>query len=212
MAGDPHRPGVVSHVSELRGHERIADDRRCCLLGGRSRVVGMVTSSFTIARIVFPFLIAAWSSALAATLPQTVILVRHAERSGGMGTDVGISDAGRCRAEALARMLTDAGIKHIYVSEVARTQQTAQPLANKLRLGPEVVPAKDIDSLVAKVRTGGVVLVVGHSNTVPEIIKRIGGGTVQPIDDGEYDRMYVVTLTDPNHATVVTLHYAGCAQ
>jgi phosphohistidine phosphatase SixA len=149
---------------------------------------------------------------MAADLPQTVILVRHAERAGGMGADVRISEAGKCRAEALARMLADAGVEHIYVSEVPRTQQTARPLANKLRIRPEVVPAKDIDSLVAKVRTGGVVLVVGHSNTVPEIIKRIGGGTVQPIDDGEYDRMYIVTLTDPNHATLVKLHYAGCAQ
>jgi broad specificity phosphatase PhoE len=151
-------------------------------------------------------------SALAADSPQTVILVRHAERAGGMSADVGISEAGRCRAEALARMLADAGVKHIYVSEVARTQQTAQPLANRLAIRSEVVPAKDIDSLVAKVRTGGVVLVVGHSNTVPEIIRRIGGGAVPPIDDSEYDRMYIVTLTDPNHTAVVTLHYAGCAQ
>ena len=149
---------------------------------------------------------------MAADLPQTVILVRHAERAGGIGADVGISEAGKCRAEALARMLTDAGVKHIYVSEVVRTQQTAQPLASKLRIEPEVVPAKDIDSLVAKVRTGGVALVVGHSNTVPEIIKRIGGGTMQPIDDGEYDRMYIMTLTDQNQATVVALHYAGCTQ
>jgi phosphohistidine phosphatase SixA len=149
---------------------------------------------------------------MAADLPQTVILVRHAERAGGMGADVGISDAGKCRAEALARMLADTGVKHIYVSEVPRTQQAAQPLAKRLGIRPEVVPAKDIDSLVAKVRTGGVVLGVGHSNTVPEIIKRIGGGMVPPIDDGEFDRMYIVTLTDPNHAAVVTLHYAGCAQ
>ena len=53
---------------------------------------------------------------------------------------------------------------------------------------------------------------VEHSNTVPEIIKRIGGGAVPPIEDSEYDRMYIVTLTDPNHTAVVTLHYAGCAQ
>ena len=90
---------------------------------------------------------------MAANLPQTVILVRHAERAGGMSADVGISEAGRCRAEALARMLVDAGVKHIYVSEVTRTQQTAQPRANRLAIRSEVVPAKDIDSLVAKVRT-----------------------------------------------------------
>ena len=162
-----------------------------------------------------PVLLAVWSFALAAQPAKTVILVRHAERAGGMSADVGISEAGRCRAEALARMLADANVKRIYTSEVARTQQTAEPLATKLHIRPEVIPAKDTEGLVAKLRAGApdqVVLVVGHSNTVPEIIKLLGGGSVPPIGDGEYDRLFVATLTHPNQATVVTLRYAGCGQ
>lgn len=159
-----------------------------------------------------PVLLAAWSFALAAQPARTVILVRHAERAGGMSADVGISEAGRRRAEALARMLADANVKRIYTSEVARTGQTAEPLASRLHIRPEVVPAKDIEGLVAKLRAGapdGVVLVVGHSNTLPEIIKLLGGGSVPPIGDSEYDRLFVATLTRPNQATVVTLRYAG---
>ena len=162
-----------------------------------------------------PVLLAAWSFALAAQPAKTVILVRHAERAGGMSADVGISEAGRCRAEALARMLADANVKRIYTSEVARTQQTAEPLATKLHIRPEVIPAKDTEGLVAKLRAGApdeVVLVVGHSNTVPEIIKALGGGSVPPIGDSEYDLLFVATLTHPNQATVVTLRYAGCGQ
>ena len=157
-------------------------------------------------------MVAACSSGFAATAPQTVILVRHAERAGGTEANVGLSDAGRCRAEALARMLTDAGIKHIFVSEVARTQQTAKPLATKLGLTREIIPADDAAALVTRIRKAGVALVVGHSNTVPDIIKRLGGGTVPPIDDATFDRMFIVTLIDTTHASVVTLHYAGCAQ
>ena len=158
-------------------------------------------------------LMAVWIT-LAAEPPRTVILVRHAERAGGMGADVEISEAGRRRAEALAKMLADAGVKRIYTSEVARTQQTAEPLAKKLNIRPEVIPSKDIDGLVAKLRMGapnGVVLVVGHSNTVPEIIGRLGGGAVPPIADSEYDLMFVVILTGGNRATAVTLRYAGCS-
>jgi broad specificity phosphatase PhoE len=165
--------------------------------------------------LALPVLLAAWSFALPAQPAKTVILVRHAERAGGMSADVGISEAGRCRAEALARMLADANIKRIYVSEVARTGQTAEPLASKLHIRPEVVPAKDIEGLVAKLRAGApddVVLVVGHSDTVPEIVKLLGGGSVPPIGDSEYDRLFVLTLTPPNRATVVTLRYAGCAE
>jgi hypothetical protein len=39
----------------------------------------------------------------------------------------------------------------------------------------------------------------------------MGGGTVPPIGDSEYDRMFIVTLTGPNQAAVITLRYAGCA-
>jgi len=161
-----------------------------------------------------PVWLAAWSCALAAQPAKTVILVRHAERAGGMSADVGISDTGRCRAQVLARMLADANVTRIYTTEVARTQQTAEPLAAKLHIRPEVVPAKDIEGLVAKLRAGApdeVALVVGHSNTLPEIVKLLGGGSVPPIADSEYDRLFVVTLTHPNQATAVTLRYAGCA-
>jgi phosphohistidine phosphatase SixA len=148
----------------------------------------------------------------AAEPPRTVILVRHAERPGGMSTDEGISEIGRCRAQALARVLADAGVRRIYTSEVSRTQQTAEPLAARLNIRPDVVPAKETARLVSRLKSdkpGGVALVVGHSNTVPDIIKQLGAGTVPPIADDEFDRLFVVTL--PRGAPgVVTLHYAGC--
>ncbi|MBZ5583805.1 MAG: histidine phosphatase family protein [Acidobacteriia bacterium] len=167
-----------------------------------------------VGRLVLPVLMVVWSSATAAAPARTVILVRHAERAGGMSADVGISEAGRCRAELLAKMLADAGVNRIYTSEAARTQQTAEPLAKKLKILPEIVPSKDIDGLVSRLRTGapdGAALVIGHSNTLPEIIRQMGGGSVTPIGDGEYDRLFIVSLIDQNQATVITLHYAGCA-
>ena len=114
----------------------------------------------------------------------------------------------------VSRCSAEAGVKRIYTSEVARTQQTAEPLAMKLNIAPQSIPSKDIDALVTKLRTGppdGATLVVGHANTLPEIVKRLGGGEIPPIGDGEYDRMFVVTLVGPKKATVITLHYAGCA-
>jgi len=145
---------------------------------------------------------------------RTVFLVRHADRAGGMSADAGISDAGRCRAETLARMLADAGVKAIYVTEVARTRQTAEPLAKKLGIRPEAIAAADIDGLVARLRARepGPVLVVAHASTLPDIVKRLGGATVPPVADDEYDRLYVVTLTGPGEASVAALRYPGCAQ
>ncbi|HLK62724.1 MAG TPA: phosphoglycerate mutase family protein [Bryobacteraceae bacterium] len=165
-------------------------------------------------RAFLPLLIVGASLAALAQPVRTVILVRHAERAGGTGPEVGISDAGRCRAEVLAGMLADAGIGHIFTTEVGRTQQTASPLAKRLNLKPEVVPAKQTEVLVAKLRslTGGAALVVGHSNTVPEIIEGLGAGTVAPIGDADYDRLFIATVTGPKEASVITLHYKGCGQ
>jgi len=145
---------------------------------------------------------------------RTIVLVRHAERAGGASPEVGISEAGQCRAGILAGMLTDAGVNRIFTSEVARTQQTAAPLAGKLKLKFEAVPAKDVDGLVEKLRSGpagGVTLVVGHSNTLPQIVQRLGAGEVLPIADDEYDRLWVVTL-DAAGASAVTLRYKGCGR
>lgn len=143
---------------------------------------------------------------------RVVILVRHAERAGGMGADVGLSEAGRCRAKVLSTMLADSGIKAIYTSEVKRTQQTAEPLAEKLGIGPQVVPASKVEEIVAKLRQSPpdtASLVVGHSNTVPEIVKRLSGQTVAPIADDQFDRMFIVTING-EQSRVVLLHYPGC--
>ena len=125
-----------------------------------------------------------WSCVIAAEPTRTVILVRHAERTGSNDPSVGITEAGRCRAAVLAGMLSDAKARGIYTSELPRTQQTAEPLALRLSITPEVVPAKDIDALVAKLRArseDGTVLVVGHSNTIPAIVQRLSGETDLPL-------------------------------
>lgn len=150
--------------------------------------------------------------ALAAGPARTVILVRHAERAGGSDASVGINDAGRCRAKLLATMLADANVTGIYTSQIMRTQQTAEPLAQKLGVKPQVVPAEDIEGLAAKLRsstTEGTLLVVGHSNTIPAIVERLTGKAQSPISDTEYDRMFIVTLIGANEGQVFTLRYPG---
>jgi phosphohistidine phosphatase SixA len=129
----------------------------------------------------------------------SVFVVRHAERadtSGGapmMATDPDLSDAGRMRAAALATMLKDAGVAAIFVTEFKRTQQTAAPLAKALGITPVVVPAKDTAGLVAKLKkTAANALVVGHSNTVPDVVTALGKGNPVAVPDTEYDNLFIV--------------------
>ncbi|MBK9242693.1 MAG: histidine phosphatase family protein [Acidobacteria bacterium] len=133
---------------------------------------------------------------------QMVIVVRHAERAddgASPGTsmtaspDPELSEAGKARAQKLAAMLGDAGIAAIYTTEYRRTKDTGAPLAAKVGVAAEVVLARDAAALIAKITSHktGAVLVVGHSNTVPAVVKALGGSAVTMADD-EYDSMYFV--------------------
>ena len=142
----------------------------------------------------------------------TVVLVRHAEKASN-DPDAPLSAQGEQRAECLARVLKDAGIKRIYVSDTRRTQQTADPLAKALGIKPTVVPANDTSTLVRDVfyGSGGNALVVGHSNTLPLLIQRVQAGTVPPIGENEYDGLYVLTVMEGSSTPVLKLRYCAAS-
>jgi broad specificity phosphatase PhoE len=136
---------------------------------------------------------------------STVFLVRHAERVDD-SKDAELSEAGRARAEVLANMLKDSKISVIYATEFKRTQQTAAPLAKALGLTITILPAENQAALVAKLRTSnGASLVVGHGNTIPDIIKALGITEPVNIPDSDYDNLFVVVLGEKPH--LIRLHY-----
>ena len=157
----------------------------------------------------------------AASAQQSIIVVRHAERQTGDGDDT-LSEAGRQRAERLASMLRDAGITHIFVSDLRRTVETAQPLARVRNLSPSriAIPAQGRGKVsaselqvratllaITKLPRTAVVLVVGHSNTVPMFLTRLGYGPALKIADAEFDNMFVVTPRATRAPSVIRLRY-----
>ena len=161
----------------------------------------------------------------AVSLPQnefkvtTVYLVRHAEKADAPAADPPLLEAGTKRAEELARTLGKAGIKTIFTSQFMRTKQTAEPLAKQLGIASTVIPVKMsatnrrelsseyLTEVVERVSSspGGNVLIVGHSNTVPEIIKALGGDIVPTIDETVFDDLFVVTVYARGKAKVAHL-------
>lgn len=163
-------------------------------------------------------LLAAWAPA--ASADQVIFLVRHAERAptpagqpasaahGMLGEDPPLSLAGEQRAARLAVMLGSADVKQIVTTEYKRTRQTAAPLAEKLKLKPLMAAAKDPDPIVARVKTTqGNVLIVGHSNTVPDLIRKLGVTETVAIGDDDYDNLFVVVRGAGGKATLVRLKY-----
>jgi len=145
----------------------------------------------------------------------TVVLVRHAEKELVTIDDPPLAPTGERRAERLAQMFGTAGgpghIEGVYVTNTRRSQQTAAPLAARLGIRPSVLPAAtSADSVASQVlheHRGGRALIVGHSNTVPEIVKALSGQVVPPIPDEEYDDVYVVTVPTFGRASVLRLKY-----
>jgi broad specificity phosphatase PhoE len=153
-----------------------------------------------------------WNSATTTTL----VLVRHAEKQVGAINDAPLTPEGELRAARLAQMFGDAEtfgrIGNIYVSDTRRSQQTAAGLAQRLALTPVVVDAKssseDLARRVLKENRGGRALIVGHSNTVPQLVAALASAqNVPAMGDEEFDTVYVVTVPTIGHASVLRMKY-----
>ena len=140
----------------------------------------------------------------------TVLLVRHGERTAPTpaNPDPPLTAAGKARAKTLLHVLGQAGIKAIYRSEFLRAKQTAQPLAAQLALTPiEMGNAAAIKHDILSHHVGETVLMIGHSNMVPELIQQLGAGTIPVIDDGEYDNLFVVKIVGSGKGSLTHLKY-----
>jgi broad specificity phosphatase PhoE len=149
-----------------------------------------------IASFVFVLSCTMLPSAAQAPQSRTIYLIRHADKVSD-DVDAPLSDAGRARAACLANTLQDANIQQIFTSELQRTQQTAAPLAEKLRLKPVAIPLSKVDDLIEAIRSSKAanVLVVWHDATLQKILLALGGPEITPIGHTEYDRFFILTFS-----------------
>lgn len=152
----------------------------------------------------------------AARAQKAVLVVRHGEKVSE--EDQRLTEAGRARARRLAAMLKDAGIAAIYSTDTERTRGTVQPLADALRLKIAIYDthtdmksdALDSRRFVEEIRRAhpnDVVLIVGHSNTIPELLKSLGCAENVTIGTDEYDNLFVVMPRAGGGATLLRLRY-----
>jgi broad specificity phosphatase PhoE len=152
----------------------------------------------------------AWCLAFAgpAFSQQALIIVRHAEKA-DQTTDTHLSEAGQARARALAVLLAQSGASAIYATEYTRTTETVKPLADLLGLPIQHLPAADTSRLIERLRTRHAqetVVVVGHSNTVPEILK-LYGISIPPIGADDFGNVFVVVPKPDRSPVLLRLRY-----
>jgi broad specificity phosphatase PhoE len=144
------------------------------------------------------------------SMAQTVVLVRHAEKVDDSADPV-LSEAGQARAQALAMVLADAHPGHVFTSPLQRTRLTAAPTAGFHSVTVEPISlegggAAHVAAVAARVRAlpdDAVVLVVGHSNTIPQIAWALGYTAAPDMPECEYDRLTVLDLNGDSTRAVV---------
>jgi broad specificity phosphatase PhoE len=140
---------------------------------------------------------------------EAIYVVRHAERADD-SADAELSSEGIRRSNELSALLASAGVSRIFTSERKRTIQTAAPLARVLHLESAIVNASDEDALIQRVRgsrPSDRVLIVGHSNTVPSIIRRLGATETITIADAEFDNLFIVVPQKAGAPVLLRLKY-----
>jgi broad specificity phosphatase PhoE len=145
----------------------------------------------------------------------TVIFVRHAEKAAEPTNDPGLSPAGQQRVVELIRQLKDAdviaGIDAVYSTPFRRTEETARPVAEALDLPLNHYDAADTEAImehIVKEHKGKIILVVGHSNTLPALIGNMGASKrVPPIAENEYDNIYIVSIPWFGKTKTIRLRY-----
>lgn len=122
----------------------------------------------------------------------TLYFARHAEKEAA-ASNPGLNVQGQLRAQQLADILEQAGIQAVLSTDFNRTRETAAPLAARLRLDTETYPAKDNEGLVRRLlEDKKTVLVVGHSNTIPELV-RLAGGQAPDLTERDYGDIFQLT-------------------
>lgn len=133
-----------------------------------------------------------------------IYLTRHAEKQ-TTGSDPALTSAGQLRAQNIADLLKRANISKVYSTDYNRTKQTATPLSNAISVPVTLYDPSQLTSFASQLNNlTGNTLVVGHSNTTPELVGLLGGQATA-ISETEFDRLYQVIIGDNGQVTTVLL-------
>jgi len=140
---------------------------------------------------------------------KAIVVVRHAEKA-DQSTDPVLSAEGTARAETLAKALAFMDVKAVYVTQYQRTALTAAPLVKAAGLKPIQVHSDATPELVERMKKehpNDVVLTVGHSNSVPRILKLLGATENVQLGDNDYDNLFIVVPSASGPPTLLRLKY-----
>ncbi len=141
----------------------------------------------------------------------TIYVVRHSEKTDDK--EPVLNEVGKQRANDLANALRSIELDACYATQFIRTQQTAKPAADQAKLKVQIHKAGEEADLMVKIRTLAKadkdchVLIAGHSNTVPKILKLCGDKNPPSLTEEDYDNLFVIHIDDQGNAHIMRLHF-----
>ncbi|MGL5358142.1 MAG: histidine phosphatase family protein [Shewanella sp.] len=144
---------------------------------------------------------------------RLIILIRHAETAPQPSEDPRLAAAGEIRAIALITALQRTPLSQVVATQFQRTQQTVAPLAKVRHLPVTALSAKlplqvHIQDMVEQVHAvKGNTLIAGHSNTLPLIIKALGGPEINPIAADDYSQLFLLSINPGQPASLISTRY-----
>lgn len=133
---------------------------------------------------------------------NTLYFVRHAEKQ-NVGADPELTSCGQARADALAGYFANADISAVYATAYQRTQQTGAPVARQHQSKIYLYDARDPSTLLGLLRAAETpVLVVGHSNTIPQLITQLSGIDIAPLSEQDFSMLYQLDLGEEISVTL----------
>jgi broad specificity phosphatase PhoE len=137
--------------------------------------------------------------------PTVIFLTRHGEKIND-SADPALSPAGQLRAQNLAAILKKAQVRQIFSTAYVRTRATVAPLSELLTLPVQTYSARDQAKFAQQLKSlSGTTLVAGHSNTIPELVRLLGGAPGAEMPETEFDRLYQLIIEPDGKVTTVML-------
>ena len=126
----------------------------------------------------------------------TLYLVRHAEKQTD-SKNPPLTQCGKARAKQLATLLSNAEIKSVYSTSYQRTMSTAAPLAKKQHVAIKHYNPKQLEQFALHLKLQKEnTLIVGHSNTTPQLTQLLSGHQVEALSEDNYQRLYQIQFVD----------------
>ncbi|TMP39664.1 SixA phosphatase family protein [Pseudoalteromonas rubra] len=136
-------------------------------------------------------------------LPERIVLLRHAEKM--TGPDPELTEQGHHRAHRLTALLTPYKPTALFSTNYNRTKQTLAPLSDATSLSVTEYDPRKLAGFAEQLKGyTGTLVVAGHSNTTPELVKHLSGQAVS-ISEKEFHKVFIVSWQDDGKATVQEL-------